>query len=66
MNGHGMTIHAGIARCVTQLMLYDSTTVDVSDVMPWPELLDFSCLDAGRFERGDLLRLGERELVRPS
>src|SRR5206468_2257154 len=31
MNGHGMTIHAGIARCVATLMLENETSVDVSD-----------------------------------
>ena len=66
MNGHGMTIHAGVARCVAQLLLHGSTRVDVSDVMPWPETLDFTCLDMARFERRELLRLGEREPIRPT
>jgi sarcosine oxidase subunit beta len=61
MNGHGMTIHAGVARCVTQIMLDDDPLVDVSDVMPWPATIDVSRLDAGRFERGELLRLDEVE-----
>ena len=61
MNGHGMTIHAGIARCVAALLLENSTSVDVSDVMPWPATLDFSVLDAGRFARGKPLNLAEVE-----
>jgi sarcosine oxidase subunit beta len=61
MNGHGMTIHAGIARCIAALMLEGKTSVDVSDVMPWPATLDFSVLDAGRFACGALLDLNEVE-----
>lgn len=61
MNGHGMTIHAGVARCVATLLLEQSTTVDVSDVMPWPARIDLRRLDVGRFERGELLRLDEVE-----
>jgi sarcosine oxidase subunit beta len=61
MNGHGMTIHAGVARCVTTLVLEQGTTVDVSDVMPWPASIDLRRLDMGRFERGEMLRLDEVE-----
>jgi hypothetical protein len=56
-----MTIHAGVARCVAQLMLEGNPIVDVSDVMPWPATIDVSKMDVGRFERGELLRLDEVE-----
>jgi len=61
MNGHGMTIHAGIARCVTQLMLSDDPRVDVSDVMPWPASIDLRALAMERFAHGALLDLQEVE-----
>src|SRR5207248_2220916 len=61
MNGHGMTIHAGVARCMAQLMREGNPIVDVSDVMPWPATIDVSKMDVGRFERGELLRLDEKE-----
>jgi sarcosine oxidase subunit beta len=61
MNGHGMTIHAGVARCVATLLLEQGTTVDVSDVMPWPASIDLRRLDMGRFERGEALQLDEVE-----
>ncbi len=60
MNGHGMTIHAGVARCVATLMIENSLTVDVSDVMPWPATIDVAQLDVGRFERGKLLSIDNR------
>lgn len=60
MNGHGMTIHAGVARCVRALLLTGRPQVDVSDVMPWPETLDFSELDAGRFDAGRPIVLGDQ------
>jgi sarcosine oxidase subunit beta len=52
MNGHGMTIHAGIARCVANLLLTGTTSVDISDVMPGPEKLDFAELAPARFAQG--------------
>lgn len=57
MNGHGMTIHAGIARCITGLVTTGASAVDISDVMPWPELLDFSILAPARFTNGKPLPL---------
>ena len=60
MNGHGMTIHAGIARCLAAL-LEGKSTVDVSDVMPWPATIDLTRLDVERFARGTLNRLDEVE-----
>jgi sarcosine oxidase, subunit beta len=57
MNGHGMTIHAGIARCISSLVVNGSTSVDISDVMPWPEQLDFSILRPDRFDRNEQLAL---------
>lgn len=61
MNGHGMTIHAGVARCVRALLLTGRSQVDVSDVMPWPEVLDFSELRADRFTGGRSIVLGDRD-----
>lgn len=55
MNGHGMTIHAGIARAVGELLLRNSTSLDLSDVLNTNKRLDFSALDAGRFAHGKLL-----------
>jgi sarcosine oxidase subunit beta len=57
MNGHGMTIHAGVARCVGALVRTGSRMVDISDVMPWPETLDFSPLRPERFAEGEPLAL---------
>jgi sarcosine oxidase subunit beta len=61
MNGHGMTIHAGVARCVAQLLLTEDPFVDVSDVMPWPATIDLRQLAMDRFKRGALLDLQEVE-----
>lgn len=60
MNGHGMTIHAGIARCLAQLLLDGDPIVDVSDVMPWPATIDVSRLDVYRFVRGELLSIDDK------
>lgn len=57
MNGHGMTIHSGIARCVAALIVEDSTTIDISDVLPSERELDFSVLRPDRFEDGEALQL---------
>ena len=57
MNGHGMTIHAGVARCIARLVTTGETAVDISDVMGRPEMLDFSHLRPGRFAEGKALRL---------
>jgi glycine/D-amino acid oxidase-like deaminating enzyme len=55
MNGHGMTIHAAIARAMTGLLLQNTTMLDISDVVGKPASLDFSVLNAARFARGELL-----------
>jgi sarcosine oxidase subunit beta len=55
MNGHGITIHGGVASCVAELILRGTTTIDVSDIVGEPATLDFSVLDVGRFERRALL-----------
>jgi sarcosine oxidase subunit beta len=52
MNGHGMTCHAGIAQATAEMVLRDSTQLDVSAVMGHPATLDFSVLAADRFEQG--------------
>ncbi len=57
MNGHGMTIHAGVARCIAALVTAGQTSVDISDVMGRPEMLDFSHLRPGRFAEGKALEL---------
>lgn len=58
MNGHGMTIHAGVARCIAALVTAGSHRVDVSDVMPWPEEFDFHELRPSRFDDGQPLTIG--------
>ena len=55
MNGHGMTIHAAVAQAVTNLMLYNKTTLDLSTVTHSSTSLDFSVLNAARFANGRLL-----------
>lgn len=55
MNGHGMTCHAGIAQATAEMVLRDSTQLDISAVMGRPAALDFSVLAADRFERGKQL-----------
>ncbi|GCE29671.1 sarcosine oxidase subunit beta [Dictyobacter alpinus] len=55
LNGHGITLHAGIARAASALLLHNRTTLDLSDVLNEAAHLDFSVLDAGRFARGALL-----------
>ncbi len=57
MNGHGMTIHAGVARCITRLVTTGETLVDIADVMGRAELLDFSHLRPGRFAEGRALEI---------
>lgn len=55
LNGHGITCHAGIAQMAAELVLRESTSLDVSQVMGRPERVDFAKLDAGRFARRELL-----------
>ena len=57
MNGHGMTIHAGVARCIARLVTSGETSVDISDVLGRPEMLDFAHLQPGRFALGKSLAL---------
>lgn len=57
MNGHGMTIHAGVARCIAALVLNQSATIDISDVLPTEQELDFSVLRPGRFMDNEALQL---------
>jgi sarcosine oxidase subunit beta len=61
MNGHGMTCHAGIAMCTTELILRDSTRLPLADRLGVDRHLDFTPLDAGRFARGELLDFDLRE-----
>jgi len=61
LNGHGITCHAGIAQMAAELLLRQSTSLDVSAVMGRPERLNFSGLDAGRFARRELLNFELRE-----
>jgi sarcosine oxidase subunit beta len=63
MNGHGMTMHAGVALATAELMLRGGTTLDLGPLIGRPERIDFSVLDAGRFERGDLLDLELHDTV---
>ncbi len=55
LNGHGITLHAGVAQAVAALLLHDRTTLDLSGVSGASGHLDFSMLDAGRFARNELL-----------
>lgn len=55
MNGHGMTCHAGIAMATAELLLRGGTLLDLKPATGKDERLDFGCLDAGRFERGEML-----------
>lgn len=57
MNGHGMTIHAGVARCIAALVTNGATKIDISDVMGRHEMLDFAHLRPGRFAEGQALKL---------
>ena len=55
LNGHGITLHAGVAQAVAELLLRDRTTLDLRNVSGASGYLDFSMLDAGRFARNELL-----------
>ncbi len=55
LNGHGITLHAGVAQAVAELLLRDRTTLDLRSVSGASGYLDFSMLDAGRFARNELL-----------
>jgi sarcosine oxidase subunit beta len=55
LNGHGITLHAGVAQAVAELLLRDRTTLDLHGVSGASGYLDFSMLDAGRFARNELL-----------
>lgn len=55
MNGHGITCHAGVALAVAELMLRDGTSVGLEPILGRAEVMEFSSLNAGRFERGELL-----------
>ena len=66
MNGHGMTIHPGVARAVVALIRTGRADVDVSDVLPWPERLDFSTLPPLAVRRRRPPRHRARLSARPS
>jgi glycine/D-amino acid oxidase-like deaminating enzyme len=53
MNGHGITIHAAIALSVCEMLLRDSSKLDVTDQLAMPLTLDLSCFDLQRFEKGE-------------
>ena len=57
MNGHGMTIHAGVACCITRLVTTGESAVEISDLMGRPESLNFAHLSPGRFALGRALDL---------
>ncbi|WP_163541971.1 NAD(P)/FAD-dependent oxidoreductase [Occultella kanbiaonis] len=59
MNGHGMTIHPGVARSIAELVRSGSLRVDISDVMPWPDELDITELRPSRFDEGASLKIGQ-------
>jgi sarcosine oxidase subunit beta len=66
MNGHGMTCHAGIAQATAEMLLRDSTRLDISAVMGHAATLDFSVLAASRFEEGKLLNFELAHAAQPS
>ncbi|MGW0232006.1 NAD(P)/FAD-dependent oxidoreductase [Actinopolymorpha singaporensis] len=63
MNGHGITCHAGVARTIRALMVEGRGDIDLSDVLGRPERIDITPLDAGRFERGELIAFHDRPEV---
>ncbi|HZC27949.1 MAG TPA: FAD-binding oxidoreductase [Actinopolymorphaceae bacterium] len=60
MNGHGITIHAGVARSLRALMVDGSSEIDLTDVLGRPERLDIAPLSAARFDSGELIRFHDR------
>ncbi len=51
MNGHGITLHAAIALGICELMLRNTTKLDVTEHLQLPLSLDLSYFDVRRFER---------------
>ncbi len=55
-NGHGVTLHAGLARAVAAQVTEGRTALDLSDVADAPATLETSWLRPGRFAGGSALR----------
>lgn len=51
-NGHGVTLHAGLARSVAARVLHQQTRIRLDDVAGAPEVLETSWLGPGRFADG--------------
>jgi sarcosine oxidase subunit beta len=62
-NGHGITLHAGLAQAVAALVLRRSSTLRLDDVPGAPPVLDVSWLTQKRFTNGSLLSF---DFERPS
>jgi sarcosine oxidase subunit beta len=56
-NGHGVTLHAGLAKAVTARILSASTVIDLDSVPGAPATLETSWLSPDRFTSGRPLRL---------
>lgn len=55
MNGHGMTCHAGVALATAEMVLRGGSVIELAPITGHDERMDFAPLDAGRFERRELL-----------
>ena len=55
-NGHGVTLHAGLAKAVAARILSDSTVIDLDSVPGAPARLETSWLSPDRFAAGRYLR----------
>jgi sarcosine oxidase subunit beta len=70
-NGHGVTLHAGLAKAVTARILSASTVIDLDSVPGAPARLETSWLSPDRFAAGRDLQLDfahpapADQLVRP-
>jgi sarcosine oxidase subunit beta len=56
-NGHGVTLHAGLAQAVTARVLHQTAVIDLGSVPGAPATLDTAWLSPERFAAGRELRL---------
>jgi sarcosine oxidase subunit beta len=56
-NGHGVTLHAGLAQAVVARVLYQRTVIDLDSVPGAPATLETGWLSPERFAAGQSLRL---------
>lgn len=55
-NGHGITMHAAMARAAATMVLKQQTLIDLSDVPGAPSTIDVSWLRQSRFAEGTAIR----------